>query len=178
MSLIESELNKLVRDIIDTIIGTPSYAIKAKQNAPRPNTPYCSVDIVHIKNMGWEQSVLIDLPSPSLDIKYEAYGHREVMYSINFYFDDAMTKAEKVKIAMVRYSIGDILRAANFGLVSRSDVRDISEPLENGWEERAQLDIVLSALGTDEEIISSIQTVSISGEFQERGISTPINVEV
>lgn len=178
MSLVEETLNKAVRDIINNILEINNYAIKAKQNAPRPTDPYSSVDVMSIRRMGLEEQELKDQPDPELDIEYTAKGHREVTFSLQFYFANAMDNALKVHIGLVRFSIGDILRAANLGLVTRSEVRDISEPLENGWEERAQLDMVLSALGTDEEIVRSIQSVSISGEYQERGISTPITIEV
>ena len=50
--------------------------------------------------------------------------------------------------------------------------------LENAWEKRSQFDIVLNAVGTDVDIIRSILAVSISGNFETRGKSIPINVEV
>ena len=162
MSLLEETLNKAVRDIIDSILEVDGFSIKAKQNAPRPTSSYCTVDVISIKRMGLEEQILEDQSDPELDINYTAYGHKEVMYSLQFYFQGAMDNALKVNIGLVRLTIGEILRTANLGLVTRSEVRDISEPFENGWEERAQLDIVLSALGTDEDIIRSIQSISIS----------------
>ena len=63
-------------------------------------------------------------------------------------------------------------------MVRRSEVREISESLENGWEERAQFDIVLSAVGTDTDIVRSILTIDIAGEFQSRGLKYNFTIEV
>lgn len=176
MSLVEETLNKAVRDIVNLIISS-DFAIKANQNAPRLQTPHCSVHTMTIKSVGIEQKVLIDrIADPDLDETRE--GYREIMFSLNFYFDNAMDNAEQVKIGLTRNSILEFLKAADLGLANRSEVRAISEPLETGFEERAQFDFVLSAIGTDDDIITSIETLNIIGDFQTRGISIPITTEI
>lgn len=176
MSLVEETLNKAVRDIVNTIIS-PNFAIKAKQNAPRPTSAYCSVDTTLISSVGIEEKIDTDRTiDPDIDSRRE--GYREIMFSLNFYFDNAMDNAEQVKIGFTRNSILEILWSADLGLLTRSEVRDLSEVLENGWEERAQFDLRLSAVGTDDDIIRSILTADISGDFQTRGKSIPISIEV
>lgn len=177
MSIVEETLNKLVREIVDNIIGTVGYTVASKQNAPRPSGPYASVDIALITTKGWEESTYKDRTA-DIDIDEHIEGSREVMCSIQFYRDNAISNGSSIQTGIIRNSIQEKLRAAGLGLVSRSNVRDISEALENGWEYRAQLDIVLSATGTDSNIIASIQTVSIFGDFQTRGKQVPINIEV
>ena len=176
MSLVEETLNKAVRDIVNLIIEA-DFAIKAQEQGGRPTSSYCSVNTTTIKSIGIEEQVLTDRTEDP-DVDSRRSGYREIMFSLNFYFDDAMTNAEKVKIGLTRNSILEFLYAADLGLTTRSEVRDLSEVLENGWEERAQLDFVLSAVGTDDDIITSIETVSISGEFQTRGTTIPITIEV
>tara|TARA_R110000744_G_scaffold111795_1_gene209984 strand:- start:335 stop:874 length:540 start_codon:yes stop_codon:yes gene_type:complete len=177
MSIIEETLNKIVREIVDIIIGTNGYTIAAKQNAPRPAGAYASVDAVLIKQLGWEESTLTDRLLDD-DIDEHIEGSREVMYSIQFFREDAISNASSVQTGVIRTTIQDKLRAADLGLVSRSDVRDISEALENGWETRAQFDFVLSATGTDDDIITSIMEANISGNFETRGNQLPIDIEV
>jgi len=177
MTLVEASLNKIVRDIINNIVEISDFAIAAKQNAPRPATSYASVDVITINKVGWEEQELTDrVVDADVDSKRE--GYREVMYSLNFYRTGAYDNALKVQIGLVRQAIYEALWIAEMGLGSRSEVRDISEPLEKGWEERAQFDLVLSVIGTDEEIIRSIEQVTIQGDFETRGTSFPVTVEV
>lgn len=177
MNLIEETLNKLVREIVDQIVGIPGYSIAAKQNAPRPSGAYASVDTMLMKQIGWEEQTLTDrLVDEDIDEHIE--GSREIMYSLQFYKEDSFNNASSVQIGLIRTPIQDILRASDLGLVSRTDVRDISEALENGWEKRAQFDFILSATGTDDSIITSILEVTITGDFQTRDKQIPSTIEV
>lgn len=176
MSLVEETLNKAVRDIVNLIIGA-GFAIKANQNGPRPAHPHCSVHTMAINSIGIEEQILTNrMADPDIDSRRE--GYREIMFSLNFYFANALNNAEQVKIGLTRNLILEFLRAADLGLANRSEVRAMSEALENGFEERAQFDFVLSAVGTDDDIITSIEAVDISGDFQTRGISIPVTIEV
>jgi len=176
MTLVEETLNKAVRDIVNAIIS-PNFAIKAKQNAPRPTTSYASVDTMISSSVGIEELKMTDrIIDPDIDSRRT--GYREVMFSLQFYRDNAFDNATLTKIGFTRNSILETLRAADLGLATRSEVRDISEQLENGWEERAQFDLVLSAIGTDNDIITSIENVVMDGGFQTRGKIIPVTVEV
>ncbi len=177
MSLVEETLSKAVRDIVNLIISA-GYAIKANQNDPRPGFPHCSVHTMTISSIGIEEQILTDQVGPDIDIDSRREGYREIMFSLNFFFANAMNNAEQVKIGLTRNSILEFLRAADLGLANRSEVRAMSEVLENGYEERAQFDFVLSAIGTDDDVICSILNADISGDFQTRGISIPVTIEV
>lgn len=177
MTLLEETLNKVVRDMINSILDIPDFAIKAKQNAPRPSGSYASVDVSATKHVGWEESNFTNrMADPDLDETIT--GHREVMCSLQFYRSSAVDNGNAVRTGMIRTSIRDTLRASNLGIISRTEVREISEQLENGWEERAQLDIVLSAVGTDIDIVTSIEAAVVSGDFQTRGKQIPLTIEV
>ena len=175
--ILEETLNKLIRDTVNLVLDIPDYAIKAKQDGPRPTGSYCDVDFLSDTSIGWEQRNLVDnIADP--DIEESITGARQIVMSLGFYRDDSMDNARRVRTALYRQSVKDLFRAADIGLASRSEIRDISEVLENAWEKRSQFDIVLNAVGTDVDIIRSILAVSISGNFETRGKSIPINVEV
>jgi len=63
-------------------------------------------------------------------------------------------------------------------LVSRSEVRDIDSPTDDGWEERSQFDLVLNTVATDQDIVKSIQAIDITSEVQYRGLKYNFNTEV
>lgn len=176
MSLLESTLNDAMRQIVNSVISA-DFAIKAKQNAPRPNGSYASVDVMSIVRRGYDEQILTDRII-DLDIDSDLIGFREINYSIQFYRDNAISNAMKLQQAIARYSVNEFLNAAKLGLGRRSDVRDISAILENGYEERAQIDITLHAIDTDQEIIRSIQGVTISGIYETRDQQIPITIEV
>lgn len=176
--ILEDALNKLLRDTMNLILGISGYAIAAKQDAPRPAGSYGDVDFVIDTGLGIEQHTLTDQSDPDLDIIEDIQGLREITMSIGFYRDNAIDNARKVRTGLIRESIQELFRGAGVGLATRSEVREISEPLENGWEERAQFDIVLSAVGSDTDIIRSILSVNIEGEFQARGLVYNFDIEV
>ena len=175
--ILEETLNKLIRDVVNDLLSLPGYAIKAKQNAPRPTGSYGDVDFLSDRSIGWEQRNQVDnIADP--DIAESITGAREITMSLGFYRDNAMDNARAVRTGLFRQSTTDLFRSAGVGLASRSEIRDISEPLENAWEKRSQFDIVINAVGTDVDIINSILAISISGNFETRGKSIPISIEV
>lgn len=213
--ILEEVLNKLIRDITDLILVTPGYTIKAKQNAPRPQGGYATVDFISDTGLGWEQSQFSNTPivdleyfsfenSPSgqtfgdvnnaatggdfrgvgdpltdgPDVQETIQGVREVFFSLDFYRDNARDNARKVRTGFTRNSIQSLMTSAGVGLARRSEVRELSEALENGWEERTQFDLVFNTVGTDSDIIKSILTANISGEYQARGLKYNFDIEV
>jgi len=176
--ILEEIINKLLRDTVNLVLATSNFAIKSKQkDAPRPSGSYADVDFINDTSIGWEQRVL-ENNGGDPDLTETISGNREIMMSIGFYRDDAVDNARKVHLGFIRESVQDLFRSAKLGLVRRSEVREISEPLESGFEERAQLDIVLSAIGTDTDIIRSIETIDIASIFESRGLIYNFNIEV
>lgn len=175
---LEEVVNKLVRDSVNLVLGIPGYTIKAKQaGAPRPTGAYAVVDFLADEALGWEQRDYTDNTSDP-DLTESISGLRNITMSINFYREDAMDNSRKVRTGLVRESIQSLFSQAGIGLVSRSDVRDIDSPTDDGWEERSEFDLVLNAVGTDSDIVRSIMAVDIAGEFQARGLAYNFNIEV
>lgn len=174
--VLDEAINKLVRDSIVQILDPLNFiAIRAKQDAPRPSGDYASVDVMADSSIGWED---IEYQDEQNSVRYSTSGARQILISINFFRGNAVDNARKVRDGFMRKTILQKLKAATLGLVERSQVRDLSEVLESKWEQRAQFDLTLSAVGNDSELLDIITHVIIDGEFQTRGKSIPINVEV
>lgn len=178
MTILEETMNKLLRDVTNLILEEPEFSIKAKQDAPRPITPYAVVDFISDTPIGWDEVKQSDQSGPSTKIDFEYSGSREIMFSIMFLKDLAVDNARRVWVGLARESISSLFSLANIGLGKRSMVREISINLEGAWEERAQFDITLNTVGTDLDIVESIGSIDISGEFQARGLKYNFNVEV
>ena len=176
--LLEEPINKLVRDVVNLVLETPGYTIKTKQEgAPRPQGAYAVVDFLASESLGWEQRIFKDNVD-NLDVTEYISGLRNITMSINFYRANAMDNSRKVRIGLVRESIQSLFSSAGVGLVSRSEVRDIDGPTDDGWEERSQFDLVLNTVATDQDIVKSIQAIDIASEFQYRGLKYNFNIEV
>lgn len=176
--IVEEAINKAIRDIIGVILNSPGYAIKANQKgAPRPVGEYAEVLVVTNSRMGWEQREYVD-NQLDLDLTENIEGMRDIMVSASFFRGESADNASKVRIGFIRESIQSLLRIIKLGFISASEIRNIDEPLENGWEKRSQFDIVLSAVGTDSDIICSIQSVDILGEYQFCGVTTNLDIQV
>lgn len=174
---LEQAVNKLIRDSVNLILGVPGFAIAAKQDAPRPTGHYADVDFLGDANIGWEEHKNNnDTESP--DLVETITGLRSITMSVGFYRTGAKDSARKVRTGFVRQAVQDLFLAADIGLTSRSEVRDIDEAFEDGYEERSQFDIVLNAVGSDSDIIRAIETVDIAGEFQSRGLTYNFDIEV
>ena len=171
-------INSLIRNTIDLILLSPGFAIRAKQqNAPRPQGPYADVDIISDVGLGWDQYDRKD-NEEDLDITTTTQQLRQITLSVNFYRDDAVDKARKVQQALCRETIQSIFTQAKAALIRRSEVREISETLEDTWEERAQFDIMISVVGSDTDIIRSIQSVDIAGLYQTANLNYNFNLEI
>lgn len=176
--ILEETINKLLRDTVDLLLTSPDYTIKAKQkDAPRPQGDYADVNFISDIGVGWEQFEYQNRTNGS-DLDSTSKGMRQIMMSIGFYRDGSIDNARKVHSGVARESVQTLLHAAGLGLIRRSEVREIFEPLENGWEERAQFDIFLSAVGTDVDLVKSIESVDMTSEFQARGLIYNFNIEV
>lgn len=175
--LIEEEINRFLRNIVDEILGIPGYMIAAKQNAPRPRGAYGNCDLISLVSVGWDTRQTEDVEGDRVRISTE--GIRKGTFSIGFYREQAIDNGIKVQSGLVRETILGKMKAANIGLVSKADVRELSEALDSEWEERAQLDIELNLIGSDEDIVEAITAISIGGEVQyPPSTRIPIDVEV
>tara|TARA_R110000851_G_scaffold96792_2_gene209934 strand:+ start:18399 stop:18935 length:537 start_codon:yes stop_codon:yes gene_type:complete len=176
--ILNETINKLLRDVVNLLLSSPAYTIAAKQkDAPRPTGAYGSVDFISSIAIGVEQRSFKNNISGD-DLTENIEGMREIMMSISFYRDSAINNANQVYIGFIRESVQSMFRSAGVGFTRRSDVREISDALENGWEERAQFDIFLNIIGTDSDIVKSILSVDMASEFQFRGMVYNSNIEV
>tara|TARA_R110000822_G_scaffold84867_3_gene199032 strand:- start:13945 stop:14478 length:534 start_codon:yes stop_codon:yes gene_type:complete len=176
--ILSETINKLLRDVVDLLLVSPGYTIKSRQkDAPRPVNAYADITLITDTGVGLEQFTYSSNGFEN-HINITSESMREIMMSINFYRNNSMDNARRIHSGITRESVRSLLNAGNLGLIRRSEVRELSEPLENGWEERSQLDIFLSAVGTDVDIVSSIGSVDIACEFQARGLIYNFNVEV
>jgi hypothetical protein len=154
----------VLRVAADTVLAVPGFTVYAKQNAPRPFPDYAVLDFLSDVQRGWEQSEWTDL-GPE-DSKETIQGLREIGFSFTVVGVSAQDNSRAIRTGLIRTSIQELFKSTNIGLISRSVVREIATPLENGWEERSTFDVFVSAVGTDEDIASSILTAAVDSRYE------------
>lgn len=166
---VELTINKFIRDNINLILNISEFAILGKQNAPRPTSAYATVSFLNMSTVGTKSTDLVNNPS-DLDLTETIKQYREYTFSVNFYRLNAIANSELIRLGFERESIRNLFYTANLGLTRISEIRDLSDILESKFEERSQMDITISALGLDSQIIKSIQSVDIAAEYQARNL--------
>lgn len=175
--IVEESINLVIRTAINLIIGESEFAIKGKQGAPSPNTPYATVDYLTGVSAGIEQNEKADILGDTT-LLYSYRGMREITFTLAFFKGLAIDNAEAVKIGLVRETIVSLFNVSGLGIGARSNVIELSKVMKTQFEERAQFDLTLSTVATDQEIIESIGSLDIAGEYQSRGIKYNYNIEV
>jgi len=169
MSLVTETINKCVRDKIAEITGLTTIA--AEQNAPRPLGEYATVKVSTLIATGWDDVTQTNQSDPDEDLDELIQGMRLTSMSINFFRGLAVDSATKFYDALQRSNIQQFFKECKLGLVSRSDIRDLTEQVDAELEPRAQFDLNFHTVATDADIVFAIKSLNITGEYHDS--STP-----
>ena len=166
-------LNKVIRDTVNSILGVDNFAIASRQkDTPRPLGSYADVDFLSEESLSWYEQEISTSVLGDLDFDYTDLRH--ITFSLGFYRDGAFDNARRCHVGLQRQSVRSLFNSAQIGLATRSSIRQISETLEDGIEERAQFDVTLSVVGSDSEIIGCIERADISATLNS--ISSSIRI--
>jgi hypothetical protein len=178
MSLLEEPVNKAVRDLITAIVNPvfPLTSIKADQPGTRPAGMYSTVKTMTTINPGWDQAVRVD--SGAEDVESTLEGLRYIGLSINFFRGSSRDAAVLFQQGIQRHITSQTLWGLGLGLLSWTEVRDLTALVDAAQESRSQLDLVLNAVSTDQEIIEAILTSDIVGTYDNQAKQYDLTTEV
>lgn len=166
----DDTINKDLRSILRLIINDVSYkVIQADQNAPRPLTPYCTVKVLGSRTVSLEETSYEDSGATGSQITSRAM--RSILVSFNFFKRDSLVThdpfymAGLCRQALVRNSINELLGSKGLGTVKRSQVKNLTFELDNGFEERASFTATFNFVDIDSDIYTTIGTVEIDGSY-------------
>lgn len=174
----DEKLNEYIREALELIIDDSSYlVIKADQNSPRKNQPYCTVKVISSRPASLEEDDYLDSGETSTLLSSKAM--RSVLVSFNYFKNgaekhDPFYVAGLCRQALNRFSITSMLIENGLGLATRSQVRNMTFELDNGFEERANFTATFNFVDEDSEITTTINTANASGEYQINGRTEPL----
>ena len=100
--------------------------------------------------------------APSMNVAETIIGQRRLVASIQFFRDDAYTKACRLNALLSMSSSVDKLQAIGLGLVRASPARNLTAVIDSAWEERAQIDLEFHLVAKEVQSIPTYGTFPIS----------------
>lgn len=159
------DINKLIRKFIRETLALPEDSVrKANQTAPtgKQSEPFATVLITLIDATGEDDRRLDNEAAPSLNVAETIIGQRRLVASIQFFRDDAYTKACRLNALLSMSSSVDKLQAIGLGLVRASPARNLTAVIDGAWEERAQIDLEFHLVAKEVQSIPTYGTFPIS----------------
>lgn len=159
------DINKLIRKFIRETLALPENSVrKANQTAPtgKQSEPFATVLITLIDATGEDDRRLDNEAAPSLNVAETIIGQRRLVASIQFFRDDAYTKACRLNALLSMSSSVDKLQAIGLGLVRASPARNLTAVIDSAWEERAQIDLEFHLVAKEVQSIPTYGTFQIS----------------
>jgi hypothetical protein len=159
------DINKLIRKFIRETLALPENSVrKANQTAPtgKQSEPFATVLITLIDATGEDDRRLNNEAAPSLNVAETIIGQRRLVASIQFFREDAYTKACRLNALLSMSSSVDKLQAMGLGLVRASPARNLTAVIDSAWEERAQIDLEFHLVAKEVQSIPTYGTFPIS----------------
>lgn len=127
------------------------------QGAPRPNLPFASAKIIS----GPRRKGTDELRRKSGPVYYVA-GMRQITLSVQVYGAEALNKVSELQTSLEKPSVLGTLRSYGIAFVRAEAVNDTSTALDNRFESRAQMDVILSVVDNDDDDIDYIANVEVA----------------
>lgn len=159
------DINKLIRKFIRETLALPENSVrKANQTAPtgKQSEPFATVLITLIDATGEDDRRLNNEAAPSLNVAETIIGQRRLVASIQFFREDAYTKACRLNALLSMSSSVDKLQAMGLGLVRASPARNLTAVIDSAWEERAQIDLEFHLVAKEVQSLPTYGTFPVS----------------
>ncbi len=155
------DINKLIRKFIRETLAMPENSVrKANQTAPtgKQSEPFATV-LISMVDVTGEDDRRLDNEAPSMNVAETIVGQRRLVASVQFFREDAYTRACRLKTLLSMSRSIDRLQAMGLGLVRASPARNLTAVIDSAWEERAQIDLELYVVAKE------VQSLPTFGRF-------------
>lgn len=172
MPVVWEDVIQAMRGVVVTGSGlADGKVIFANQAAPRPAPPYATINprISMVRLGAYDEERLVD-GQPGI---IKRIGHRRITASINLFGPDALALAAATQDGLERYDVLGTLETVGLTVISRGELRDLTNFLETEYEERGQFDVTFGLAVDSTEDVSWIEAVEFEGEYDTNGAPPP-----
>lgn len=153
--------------------------IWSKQNAPRPEMPYCDLYILSINRVGHDE----ELP-PDVNGTYKIIGNSYLHLNVSIFYKkdnstiDGINVLDDLRLSLKKQSVNAYFKANNLSFIRPlTNITDFSEVIATGFEQRAMLDLQFLIATYITDTVDLIETVNGAGTANNSGKIISINYE-
>lgn len=139
-----------------------------QESVARPDGLYGDIKLIAVVPLGTPQQLLTPVTIGGDPwVTNELFSAHNLRFSINAYRTGARDALNALLTNLWLTLPNEILINANLGFISTSTPLNISQVVNGRFEERAQMDVTLNAVGYAIETLNTIGTVPIQGVINE-----------
>lgn len=162
---------KAVYDLIRKYINPAATVIWENQAEARPPKPYCALlFITGPIRIGHDSEIVVT-------DKTQVRGIREMVLSVNYFGTNALAEMSRLQTAFGFPSAREMLLRDNIVFVKETGLRDLSSLMENRFESRSQMDVMIRLTENVTDIDSTIvEAVILENDMDSSSViidSTP-----
>ena len=147
-------------------------------NAPRPDRPYCAIQITSVLRIGEPYHGTIDASGIA-----QVLSQREVVLSINVYEDaanndprSALLKATDLRDSLDLFGTLDTLKADGWAYRGVESLQDTPELLDTQFEPRATFDVRFGVTIEQSDDMGWIETVIFTGDIENQTTTREVDL--
>lgn len=169
-------MSDAIRQWVVNETGLP--VIWVNPNAPRPDKPYITLQVLNVQRVGRAYYGPVDTQGQAV-VQFD----REAVVSITTYEDtmadprSALQRMEDLRDSLEKYSVRDYLASEGWGLRAIEMLNDAPQLIDTTWEPRAVFDV---RMGTRKQILDDlgiIETAEITGSERYSGYTSTATLE-
>lgn len=135
------------------------------ENSPRPTSPYVTINLSTINQIGWDWT-----PNPTDNAgDVDIIGDREFTIQLQAYGGDPFTVMENLRSSLQKQAILDTLRLVGIVFVNWFAINDITELVDTRFEKRTQMDVLFRIAQDNNETLGTIATVHVEEVISNAG---------
>lgn len=172
----EVELNRIIRRVVEHCTGMAQGTVRpANKKMPAAGESFATVLILNIGGGDTSHTYADLLGDEQQRVEETQDSHRRITASVQIFRKEANLLANKLHDRLTLTSALQLMRSLGLGLISCTDVKDMSGVVNENWEERAAVDIDFYVVSTEKEALLTFGTFPITvstGTYQQ---STEVN---
>lgn len=171
-----TQVEDAVVSYLESVLPVSVTVIIANQPDLTFLPPAAVINVFNSAVVGWEDRSNVDIGTQDTDETIEALTTFSV--SINLYGPGSHENAKNARMRLGLESSNFDFHKAGLGLISRSQVNNLSALVDGAMESRHQFDIVLNGVDSFTATGPAVLSATISGAAYNQDVNIPVEIEV
>jgi len=165
MSISRTVYSSTVCKLIKLILPD-EVPVVSRQNAPTPVGQFSVVDLISLSSPMMHEITYMELPDPATEVQETIQAFYEMHFSVGFFGEQAMARASEFRVSVSSQSIDQFSNDNGISIGRMGDLRHLSTPGRQQFEERAQFELVIYVVDSALFLLNTINDLTINGSFR------------